>query len=144
MALTPLLAAEIAEYGTSEIAETAGTALQTSRTYMVNWQTGRVGGFIDGLEALRQAIYKVLQTERFAYLIYSWNYGFEENQLLGQTHRIVEAEAERYITEALTADDRIDRIEDFAITFHGNRTATAAFTVVSIIGDVKITTEVAY
>ena len=144
MALTPLLAEEIAEFGTPEASEAAETALQTSRTYKVNWQTGRVGGFIDGLEALRQAIYKVLQTERFAYLIYSWAYGFEGSKLLGQTRGIVEAEAERYITEALTADDRIDRIEDFSLTFHGKREATATFTAVSNIGDVEITTEVTY
>lgn len=142
MALTPLLAEEITEYGTTEATAAAAASVETSRTYMVNWQTGRVGGFIDGLEALKQAIYKIIQTERFAHLIYSWWYGFEMNQLLGQSHRIVEAEAERYFSEALTADDRIDRIEDFAITFHGKREATVTFTAISNIGDVPITTEV--
>lgn len=144
MALIPLLAEEITEFGTTETTTAAAASVETSRTYMVDWQTGRVGGFIDGLEALRQAIYKTLQTERFAHLIYSWAYGFEGDKLLGQTRGIVEAEAERYIAEALTADDRIDRIEGFTLTFHGKRAATAAFTAVSNIGDVEITTEVTF
>ena len=43
------------------------------------------GGKLDGLEAMKQAIFLILQTERFQYAIYSWNYGIELNALLGQT-----------------------------------------------------------
>lgn len=39
-------------------------ASQPSRTYAVNWQTGRVSGTVDGMDALKQATYKVLQTDR--------------------------------------------------------------------------------
>lgn len=142
MALTPLLAEDIPAYGTPDDAQEV--AVQTSRTYQVNWEAGRVGGFTDGLDAIEQAIYKIIHTERFAYLIYSWGYGFEANQLIGQSQNIVEAEAERYITEALTADDRIERIENFTIEFHGKREAYVSFTVVSIFGNVEITTGVNY
>lgn len=143
MALTPLLADAVTEYGTAAATETA-EAIQPSRTYKVDWNTGRVGGFTDGLDALRQAIYKIIQTERFTHLIYSWVYGFESRQLIGQSRGIVEVEAERYITEALTADDRISAVQDFTIEFTGKREAVARFTVVSIFGNVEITTGVNY
>ena len=82
MALTPANLSTMVTIGTAVEVETP--ASQPSRTYAVNWQTGRVSGTVDGMDALKQAIYKVLQTERFAHLIYSWNYGFEANRLIGQ------------------------------------------------------------
>ena len=75
MALTPSNLDTLVTIGGAVEVETA--ASQPSRTYAVDWQTGRVSGFVDGTDALKQAIYKILQTERFAHLIYSWNYGFE-------------------------------------------------------------------
>ena len=54
-------------------------ASQTTRTYKMDLETGRVTGYVDGTEAMRQAILKILLTERFAYLIYSWDYGIELN-----------------------------------------------------------------
>ena len=142
MALTPLLAEEVTAFGTPEPAQTV--SVQTSRTYSVDWEKGRVGGYNDGLEALKQAVYKIINTERFAHLIYSWAYGFEGNQLIGHSQGIVEAEAERYITEALTADDRITGIENFQIEFTRKREAVARFTVASIFGNIEITTGVNY
>ena len=141
MALTPILA-ETVEIG--PITEEQEAAVQTSRTYKVNWNTGRIVGYTDGRAALEQAIYKILQTERFAWRIYSWNYGFEMSKLMGQSEPVVTAEAERLISEALTADDRIERIADFSIEFHRKRAAVVKFTAVSVFGDIEITTEVTF
>ena len=41
---------------------------QPNRTYSLV-----TGGVIDGLDAVKQAIYCILNTERYEYLIYSWN-----------------------------------------------------------------------
>ena len=43
-----------------------------SYTYQV--KNGRIHGYIDGLEAMRQAVEKILLTERFEWVIYSSNY----------------------------------------------------------------------
>ena len=137
------LLSAVTEYGTVAANNTA-EAIMPSRTYKVDWNAGRVVGYTDGLDALRQSIYKIIQTERFAHLIYSWAYGFESQQLIGQSRGYVEVEAERYITEALTADDRISAVQDFTIEFTGKREAVARFTVVSVFGDVEITTGVNY
>ena len=50
---------------------------QPSLTYALDAENGRIRGKVDGLEAVKQAVYLVLSTERFAHLIYSWNYGAE-------------------------------------------------------------------
>lgn len=103
MALTPANLSTMVTIGTAVEVETP--ASQPSRTYAVNWQTGRVSGFVDTTDALKQAIHKILQTERFAYLIYSWNYGFEANRLIGQSAAFLRSEIQRLVTEALLADD---------------------------------------
>ena len=56
--------------GTTEIIKQAD---MPSKTYRIDFQTGRISGTVDGRDAMVQAIRKILQTERFQYLIYSWN-----------------------------------------------------------------------
>ena len=97
---------------------------------------------MDGTDALKQAIYKILQTERFAHLIYSWNYGFEANRLIGQSAAFLRSEIQRLVTEALLADDRITAVENFKISITGKRQAAVEFTVVSVFGETEIETEV--
>ena len=53
-----------------------------SYTYQV--KNGRIHGYIDGLEAMRQAVEKILLTERFEWVIYSSNYGVELERLIGK------------------------------------------------------------
>lgn len=57
---------------------------QPSLTYALDIEHRRIRGMVDELESLRQAIYLILSTERYAYLIYSWNYGVELVELIGQ------------------------------------------------------------
>ncbi len=38
---------------------------QPSRTYMLDFARGRVSGMVDELEAVKQAVYKALSTDRF-------------------------------------------------------------------------------
>lgn len=140
MALTPANLSTMVTIGTAVEVETP--ASQPSRTYAVNWQTGRISGTVDGMDALKQAIYKVLQTERFAHLIYSWNYGFEANRLIGQSAAFLRSEIQRLVTEALLADDRITAVENFKISITGKRPAAVEFTVVSVFGETEIETEV--
>lgn len=85
----------------------------TSRTYKWDRKTNRIQGFIDGLEAIEQAIYKILSTERYEYLIYSFFYGAELEGLIGKDILYIKADLKRRIEEALTEDDRIERIENF-------------------------------
>ena len=56
---------------------------QPSRTYRL--KNDRVLGYVDGLEAVKQAVNCILNTERFEYVIYSWNYGREFSKLYGRS-----------------------------------------------------------
>ena len=114
---------------------------EPSNTFFIDFEKGRISGFIDEREAVQQAIMLLLNTERYKFLIYSWNYGAELEALVGTHPDIVEDEAERLISEALPQDDRITAVYDFE--FSRNRDALlVSFKVDSIYGDIDIETEV--
>lgn len=114
---------------------------EPSNTFFINFEKGRISGFIDEKEAVKQAIMLILNTERYKFLIYSWNYGAELEALIGTHPDIVEDEAERLVSEALLQDDRITAVYDFE--FSRNRdTLLVNFKVDSIYGDIDIETEV--
>lgn len=83
-------------------------------TYRWDMEKSRISGYIDGIEAMKQAVYKILHTERYVYEIYSWNYGIELSDLIGKSKAYVYPELKRRIAEALTQDDRIQRVDDFS------------------------------
>lgn len=117
------------------------TVTQPSKTYGLNMETNRIAGFVDDLEAMKQAIYLILNTERYQYLIYSWNYGVELVELFGKPTSYASAKLQMRIKEALLQDDRITDIKDFECTVKGS-TITTTFTAVTTVGDVDITKEV--
>ena len=93
----------------------------------------------DGIEAVKQAVYKILNTERYENLIYSWNYGVELNHIIGKPLGFATSEIDRVITEALTQDDRIDSVSNFNFNkVQGKKNAIEVyFTVNSIFGEFK-------
>ena len=101
----------------------------------------KIEGFVDGLEALKQAIHKVLSTERYEYPIYSFNYGIAWKELVGEERPYVRAEMKRMIQEVLLGDDRIIEVDEFDFVFLGD-ICKCSFKVTSIYGDAEIETEV--
>lgn len=97
---------------------------------------GRISGECDGVEAVKQAIYNILNTERYQYIIYSWNYGVELKDLFGMPVDYVAAEAERRITEALMQDDRITAVDNFEFE-EEKKTLSVTFTVHTKYGNVQ-------
>lgn len=109
-----------------------------SKTYKIDWETGRIGGFIDGKEAVGQAMELALTTERYIWDIYSWNYGSEIYRLLGQADAYVMSEMELMIKDALSPDSRITETKDF--TFEANRgEITCQFTASTTVGEINAT-----
>ena len=101
----------------------------------------RIGGYVDGLEAVAQAVYLILATERYQYIIYSWDYGVEFVDLIGKPMPYVMSELPRRIREALTQDNRIDDVIDFEFEQKGNQ-LHVTFTVVSNVGNLSTELEV--
>lgn len=106
---------------------------QPSRTYRLDFERGRISGMTDGLEAVKQAVYKIFHTERFAHLIYDGSYGFEKRGLIGKDPMFVQSEIRRRVQEALLQDDRIVDVTDLTIDMAGSR-ANVRFTVESTFG----------
>lgn len=106
-----------------------------TKTYKLDFVRGRCSGFIDGREGMEQAIYKMLNTNRFAHLIYSDDYGFES--LIGHERLFVKGDLPRRIEEALLQDERIMAVEDMEIDFI-NEEAQVFFTAKTVYGDVNV------
>lgn len=117
----------------------AMTPTQPNKTYKMMIDTDRIQGTIaDDLEAVKQAIYKIINTERYKFLIYSWNYGIELEDLFGKPIPYVLPEIPRRIKEALTQDDRIKDVLGFDLTYNRKGDVLAKFTVVTIYGNLEI------
>lgn len=112
-----------------------------TNTYRIIIDKDRVSGETDGLEAMKQAVYLILSTERYAYPVFSWNYGVELKDLFGQPTTYVEAVLEYRIRDALMADERITDVRNFEFSTQKN-TVSATFEVVTNQGNVQSTVEV--
>lgn len=110
---------------------------QPTKTYKMNLQTNRIRGYVDGQEAMKQAIYKILQTERYQYIMYSWNYGIETLDLYGEPVSYVCPELERRISEALLWDERIQSVDNFEFNVSKKGVIHVTFTAHTTFGDVQ-------
>lgn len=101
----------------STIEEVRETELQYkepgSRTWRLDLENNRITKSIDQLEAVVQAAFMALETERYAYPVFSWQYGSELRTLVGAEPEYARSEAVRMISDALLADSRIKDVRDF-------------------------------
>lgn len=126
MALTPLTDDYVADF---EI------VVEPSKTYALDTESERIRGSIDGKEAIKQAIYHILNVQRYKWGIYSWSYGSELGDLIGKPKSFVIPEVERLVTEALLQDDRIESVYDFAFTEGQSKNALAVSFAVKTVSD---------
>lgn len=98
----------------------------------------RIIGFVDNIDAIKQSVYHILNTERYAYLIYEDNYGIELNQFKGQGFEFLEMNIEDVLKEALTYDLRIINVVVNEINEINKDSAEVKFTVQSIYGDLQV------
>jgi phage baseplate assembly protein W len=114
---------------------------QPSKTYKMRLDKNVIAGQTDSRDALHQAIFKILSTERYRSLIYSWNYGIELENLFGMPISYVVPELQRRITEALTWDSRILSVDSFEFETKKN-TVICSFTAHTVYGDIDTETAV--
>lgn len=89
-------------------------------------------GKVDDEAAIKQAILKILCTDRYEHEIYSWDYGIEINDLIGKSTLYVLSEIEERVTDAVMADDRIEAVEDFTAVAADKHTIYITFTAVTV------------
>lgn len=107
-----------------------------SNTYKMNLNEAIIAGYVDEREAMVQAIYLILNIERYEYLIYSWDYGIELIDLFGQPIPFVLPELKRRITEALIQDTRIIGVDDFSFETNKGK-VQVKFTVNTVFGEIE-------
>lgn len=121
---------------------TLTVAEPTSKTYRMNLGGDTIAGTADGKEAMKQAIFKILSTERYEYIIYSDRYGAELSDLFGESIDYVKSEIKRRITEALLADSRIKDTYGFVFSQPCRHTLSVSFTAATVFGDIETEKEV--
>lgn len=118
---------------------TVSDDIETSQTYKIT--TENIRGYTAEIEALQQAIYKVLNTEKYEYPIYSFSYGIDTESLIGKDMAYVRTELKRRIKDCLLQDERIQTVDNFQFSSEGD-VLTCAFNVTSIYGELAVTREV--
>jgi len=114
--------------------------LPTKTHRMELYEGNYILGFVDSLKAMEQAIYKILRTERYKYIIYSWNYGIELEDLFGMPVEYCVVELERRISEALLQDNRITAVNGFEFDTESERGTVLIkkFVAETVFGEIQI------
>ena len=120
----------------------AETQTRPSLSYRLDFERKRITGKIDNIEAIRQAIQKILYTERYAWVIYSSQYGVELDRLIGKDYEFIATDIERTISDALLVDDRVLSLQDFVTNQRTLNTMEVSFVVNTIAGKTNMTSEV--
>lgn len=109
-----------------------------SKNYMMNINKTRINGYCDELLAVRQSIYKILNTERYKHVIYSWEYGVYFEDLFGQPVDYCCSEIQRRITDAVEWDDRVESCDSFEFDTSKRHIVAVTFTAHTKFGDLEV------
>ncbi len=107
---------------------------QPTLTHRMDREKEYIRGKTDEIEAMKQAVYKILMTERYGSIIYGGNYGIELADLFGQPVSYVCPELERRITEALLWDSRIESVSNFEFDLSKKGVVAVRFKVQTVFG----------
>lgn len=109
------------------------------KEYGINFETGQLTGkIVEGLEAIKAWIWFALQTPRYRYYIYTWDYGNELEELVkhSYTKEYLEAEAYHMVEDCLLVNENIESISDFSVNINGS-TTEISFTAETLYGSIE-------
>ncbi len=115
-------------------------ALEIPREYGIDFDTGQLTGkIVEGKDAIKVWIWNCLHTSRFRHGIYSWDFGWNPEEYIGQavTADYIQADAQTEIEEALMMNPYITGIYDFSATLE-DTVLQITFTAGTILGDVEV------
>ena len=92
-------------------------------------------GYVDGLEAYRQAVWLIVHTERGAYPNTPPNAGIKLAQFINNTPNFFRARIENVMRSALMQDDRTLEVHLLRTENTGPRSVAAWFLIVSVFGE---------
>lgn len=108
--------------------------IETSKTYYINFGKEKIQNKIDELEAVKQAVYMILSTEKNAYTMYPLGYGTSLEKYIGKPYEYIIGDIDREIKESLLNDNRILDVYNFNFT-RNKENILITFTVLTIFGE---------
>lgn len=126
-------------YIENSIVETIKEKAVVPREYEIDFVSGQLTGkIVEGKEAIKIWIWIALQTPRYRYYIYSWDYGSEFEELIGQgyTKEYIDTEVQRMTEECLLINENIQSINNFSSYMKGSQ-LTISFTANTIYGEIE-------
>ncbi len=108
-------------FATDEEISLASTEVTASsiREYGLDFKSGRLTGkIVEGVDALCVWAYLALKAKRYRWVIYSWGYGDEVYELIGNSYseEYLRSECRRYMEECLFENEHITGIEDLEVS----------------------------
>jgi hypothetical protein len=94
---------------------------------------------VEGAEAVKAWVYKALQTERYQYLAYSWQYGIEVKPFIGKVMGVQErySELKRSIIECLMVNPYITSVDSVEFTASGDK-VVCEVDLTTVYGEVNV------
>lgn len=126
---------EIAQDGEFQEVETV------YRTYRMDFKNKRIIGMVDGEEAAAQAIFKALQTKRFAYLIYDDQYGCDIFNKIGNTNltqSYLEADIPSVIEDTFLNEEMVRGVDDVNFEILDNGGVSIQLSISTIYGETEM------
>lgn len=120
MSLLPSFAVTYSDQGSSRTVKD----LNELKEWDVNFDTGQFNGtIVSGTRAVEVWIWKCLRTKRFRHAIYSWDYGSELENYIGQavSQEYIDTDVRLAISDALLINPQIDSITDWSGTQDGDK-----------------------
>ena len=113
---------------------------QPPREWGVDFTTGQLTGYIvEGAEAIKVWAWNVLQTPRYRYMIYSWFYGHDFEELIGShfSEEYIESELKKMLTDCLLVNPYIEKVKGIEYAFN-EETLTVHCILVTAFGEEEL------
>ncbi len=123
----------------SNVAASAEKQQTAPREYEIDFETGQLtGGTVEGKEAVKVWIWLALQTPRYRYYIYTWDYGSDFEELIGRgyTEEYIATETQRMTEDCLLVNEHVQGIKEFSVNMEGS-TLTISFVADTIYGEIE-------
>lgn len=108
-----------------------------TNTFLIDHSSNQISGMGSGLDAMRQTVEIILNTERFRWQIYNSNFGVELSDLPGEDYDYIVSEIPRRIEDAFSVDNRILSVDNYVFSNDGTGNMTASFDVQTVYGTVN-------
>ena len=118
----------------------SGTSQTIPKEYGINFSTGQLTGqIVEGKEAIKVWIWCCLQTQRFRYPIYSWDYGADMEQYIGRavSREFLQTDCEDALRSAMLVNPYISDVTDFNVERKDDQ-MHISFRVITRFGEMEV------